>query len=238
MPPPASARTRAGHRRALLMAVFVVITLIATMIVFHWLPAQGVDLRVLSLSEEDVESVARSWAPWTAAASVTLMVLHSFLPLPAEVIAVANGMMFGPLIGVLVTWLGAMLGAVLAFALARYFGRPIVCALVPDRYSRTLDGWESRPAALLIARLLPVISFNLVNFGAGLARVAWWPFLWTTAVGILPLTVLSVVLGNRLFDATWEIAGVFIATAALFWLAVRQRGVQRLVRGLVRPTPR
>ena len=44
------------------------------------------------------------------------------------------------------------------------------------------------------ARLVPVISFNLINYAAGILHVSWWRFLWTTSLGILPITVASVVL--------------------------------------------
>jgi hypothetical protein len=48
------------------------------------------------------------------------MVAHSFVPLPAEIIAIANGMVFGAVVGSIITWTGAMLGAICAFALARW----------------------------------------------------------------------------------------------------------------------
>ena len=53
------------------------------------------------------------------------MILHSFVPFPAEQIAIANGMLFA-VWGTLVTWIGAMMGAALAFALARRYGKPLV----------------------------------------------------------------------------------------------------------------
>ena len=42
------------------------------------------------------------------------MVLHSFIPFPAEFLAIANGMVFGPVLGTVITWSGAMAGALLA----------------------------------------------------------------------------------------------------------------------------
>lgn len=128
------------------------------------------------------------------------MILHSFVPFPAELIAIANGMLFGLVWGTLVTWIGAMLGATLAFALARRFGRPLADRLVARR---AWTGAEALRACcdartLLLARLVPVISFNLINYAAGGLGVGWWPFLWTTGLGILPITVASGALGNRL----------------------------------------
>ena len=67
---------------------------------------------------------------WGIVGAVLLMVLHSFVPFPAELLPIANGMVFGPLLGVVVTWSGAMLGAVVAFALARLLGRPFVARFV------------------------------------------------------------------------------------------------------------
>ena len=38
----------------------------------------------------------RDWGMWGVAGSIGLMVAHSFLPFPAEIIACANGMVYGP----------------------------------------------------------------------------------------------------------------------------------------------
>jgi uncharacterized membrane protein YdjX (TVP38/TMEM64 family) len=58
---------------------------------------------------------------------------------------------------------------------------------------------------LLLARLVPVISFNLINYAAGVLGVGWWRFLWTTSLGILPITVASVALGNQLMGPMWNV---------------------------------
>ena len=65
-----------------------------------------------------------------------------------------------------------------------------------------------------------MIAFNLVNYAAGLTRVTWWTFTWTTALGILPMTVLMVVLGEQMREPVlkdWVFlisAGVLIAIVA------------------------
>ncbi len=58
---------------------------------------------------------------------------------------------------------------------------------------------ERGGTTLLIAvRLIPILPFSLVSYAAGAARVSVWRFLWTTAVGYLPITALSVYFGTRL----------------------------------------
>lgn len=186
----------------------------------------ALDLGDVEMSLDSVEALIRSWGMWSAAGSIAIMILHSFVPLPAEIIAMANGMVFGGFWGIVLTWTGAMLGAIISFALARWLGQPLVRRLVPARQWEALQSWEADQgaAALLVARLIPVISFNLINYAAGLAGVKWPVFLWTTAIGILPLTILSVVVGQQLMDApAWVWLAAALAVAALWIVGHRLR---------------
>lgn len=148
-------------------------------------------------SVQEIERLLEEWGAVAALVSIGLMIAHSFAPFPAEMLAVANGMLFGPVWGVVITWIGAMLGAWLAFALARTLGRPFVESMVPERRWHMLDRWSQRRggAMLLVSRLIPVISFNLINYAAGLTTISWWTFTWATGLGILPITILAVLTG-------------------------------------------
>jgi len=214
-PEPREARVE-GRTAALVALGFVLLLIVTAVGGWLWLRARGIDLG--SMSTADVETLVKSWAPWSWLGSIVLMVLHSFVPLPAEIIALANGMLFGPWWGVAVTWIGAMLGAVLAYGLARALGRPAVRGLIPARHWATLEAIPVRAGPLLVIRLMPVISFNLVNYAAGLLGVPWWRFLWTTALGILPIVVTMVMLGRELMAAPWWVWGAF-ALACLALLA-------------------
>lgn len=161
--------------------------------------------------------------------SMLLMVAHSFVPFPSEFIAIANGMVFGLIMGTIITWIGAMLGAILAFALARWFGRRFVEAVLPARYAATIDRWTEDQGVpiLLIVRFLPVVSFNLINYAAGLTSISWWTFLWTTGVGIVPLTFLMVFIGEEMMSGSWRLAlfliSAFVAVAMLSYVIMRKR---------------
>lgn len=224
-PEPARERRVEGRTAALAAAGLAVLLAAAAVAGWLWLRARGVDLA--SMSTADVEAMVRSWGPWTWLGSIALMVLHSFVPLPAEIIALANGMLFGPWWGVVITWVGAMLGAILAYGLARALGRPAVRGLLPARHWAKLDAIPVRAGPLLVIRLMPVISFNLVNYAAGLLGVPWWRFLWTTALGILPIAVTMVVLGRELMAAPWWIWGAFALVCLALLGLLRILGRQR-----------
>ena len=61
-------------------------------------------------------------------------------------------------------------------------------------------GWR----ILLIGRLIPIVPYNLVSFAAGATRVPLGRFTWTTAVGVMPLTALTALLGQRLQSPSFE----------------------------------
>ena len=141
----------------------------------------------------------RSLGAWGPLASIGLMIMHSFVPFPAEFLTIANGMVFGPFWGVAITWGGAMLGAYASFGLTRLYGRPFVAKKVNSSKLKKLDLWVQQQGAisLLLSRFIPLISFNLINYGAGLTKISWWTFTWTTGIGILPITIIMVTMGNN-----------------------------------------
>ena len=171
----------------------------------------------------------RSWGMWGIAGSIGLMVLHSFIPFPAEILAFANGILFGVFWGTVVTWIGAMLGASVAFGLARRFGRPLVERMVTEKHWQTVDRWAGRNGwqAVLVGRFIPVIAFNLINYAAGLTRISWWQFLWTTGVGILPMTLVMVVMGDSMEHFGWKSWAALSAAGVGLWLLLHWIGRRR-----------
>ncbi len=137
---------------------------------------------------------------WGYPLAVTLMAGVAVLPIPAEIPAAMNGMLFGPVMGIAVTWSGAMAGAWVSFELSRRFGRPLVERVLPTRYVGMADGAVRAVSwpGLLVARLIPAVAFTALNWGLGLTLCRRRTFLWTTALGIIPGTVLFVYTGEGL----------------------------------------
>ncbi|MEX0696206.1 MAG: TVP38/TMEM64 family protein [Dongiaceae bacterium] len=210
----------AFYRRARLAVALLLVLTLATGAVWAFALLGMMPLPGFELSAAAVEREILSWGAWGVGGSLLLMVLHSFVPFPAEFVAIANGMVYGPVWGTVITWTGAMLGAYLAFGLARWLGRPFVAAMVSERRRVGLDRWSRRQGGgvLLLSRLVPVISFNLINYAAGLTAVSWWTFTWATGLGILPLTVLMVTIGDRLWTAESEPWLWLAAAAVVGWL--------------------
>ena len=124
-------------------------------------------------------------------------------------------------------------------SLSRLFGRPFVEAMVTRRHWQRLDAWTGDNAAQMVffARFLPVISFNLVNYAAGLMRISWWTFGWTTGVGILPVTILMAAMGDQADKMPWQWWLVLLVAGTAGWLAIqRWRHRRRAEKAVARQT--
>ena len=171
-------------------------------------------------SIEEFERLIESWGAWGVFAAIGLMIVHSFIPFPAEFVAIANGMIYGTLWGTIITWVGAMLGAFLSFGLTRMLGRPFVKKMLSNNRLQTVDDWVAHHGGktLLLSRFIPVISFNLINYAAGLTRLSWWTFAWATGLGILPLTTIMVIMGDQMETLPWYAWGLLGAVGLALWL--------------------
>lgn len=174
------------------------------------------------LSMSDIEQFIAAAGYWGVAASIGLMVLHSFVPFPAEFVAIANGMVYGPIWGTVITWVGAMLGAFAAFGLARWLGRPLVRRVLAKRSVQRVDDWVANYGAgsLFFSRFIPVIAFNLINYAAALTKIPWWTFTWMTGLGILPLTTLMVVMGDQIEHLPWQTWLLLLGAGLALWVVV------------------
>ena len=138
-----------------------------------------------------------AWAPVVAA---LLMIFQALVaPLPAFVLTFANGLAFGTFWGGVLSLGSATLAAAISFWLARALGRGPVEALVGKAGLESADRWFERWGmyAVLVARLVPILSFDVISFAAGLSRMGFWGFLAATVVGAAPATFVYSYLGGR-----------------------------------------
>jgi len=108
-------------------------------------------------------------------------------PTPASVLTVTGGALFGVVGGSLLVLLGATLGAVLSFEIGRLLGRGAVSRFTKGRLGRVeqLLGHHGL-AAVIAVRLVPVVPFMAINYGAGLSAVSRRDYVLGTTVGMVP----------------------------------------------------
>jgi uncharacterized membrane protein YdjX (TVP38/TMEM64 family) len=166
------------------------------------------------------------YGAWAPLASIFLMIVQAVAaPVPAIFVAFANGLAFGVFWGGLLTVLGQTIAAAICFAIARALGRGPVEALAGKLGLEAADRWFSRWGArgILLTRLIPGISFDVVSYGAGLTGIGFAPFTIATAIGVAPQAFLYAYLIREsprsawlFYAASWLLVGV-IGTALFVW---------------------
>lgn len=211
----------------------VVIIVLAVLFVWQrpWLNALWQLYSVDSMVQ--VADYVRGFGVWTPAVSLLLMIAQTVVaPLPGSLVAAANGIVFGIWWGTLLSWLGGLLGGSLAFGIARWLGRDAVARLLGRAHLEAAEQFGTREGfwIVLVARLIPLVSFDLISYGAGLSSMSFGRFLLATAIGMLPGTFAWTALGHDLALAqtsAWRlslIALIFVGgiIGGRYWLR-RQR---------------
>jgi uncharacterized membrane protein YdjX (TVP38/TMEM64 family) len=128
---------------------------------------------------------------------IVYMIMFSVIP-SGSIIAIAGGMAFGMYLGTLYTTLGALLGSTTAFYIARLLGREAVEKILKGKLQRFEEGIEQRGfLIILILRLIPIIPFNVISYGAGLTKVKFVDYIVATMIGIIPGVIVFTNLGDK-----------------------------------------
>lgn len=118
---------------------------------------------------------------------------------PASVLTLGAGAIFGFVGGTIVVVIGATLGAGLAFLLARTVMRRRVERMTANNAKfRALDraiAGEGMKIVFLV-RLAVVFPFTYVNYAFGLTAIPLWRYVVATFFGIIPATAAAVFLSS------------------------------------------
>lgn len=169
---------------------------------------------------ESMRAFISKYGPWAMAVSALLMIFQSIVaPLPAFFITLTNANLFGWQLGAALSWSSAMAGAAVCFWIARALGRDVAVKLCTAKALKQIDEFFAKHGrgSVLIARLLPFISFDIVSYAAGLTSMDFWGFFIATGIGQLPATIVYSYVGGML---TGGAAMMFTGLLCLFALAI------------------
>jgi uncharacterized membrane protein YdjX (TVP38/TMEM64 family) len=164
------------------LSIILVICAVAVLLVFF--------LHRL-FSGERIQSFIESAGPWGPVVLIALLVIGLLtFTIPFTFGVIIAGTLYGALLGGVYAFIGSILAATIAFFFARYFRNHAGRLL--GEHSETLVRFQKRHVAsvVFIGRLLPVFSFEVISYGAGLTSISYTAYIIATAIGIiLPIAV-------------------------------------------------
>jgi uncharacterized membrane protein YdjX (TVP38/TMEM64 family) len=177
--------------------------------------------------ELGIELDAQSLRDWVQglgvvapAVYVGLVTFRQFLLIPSLLLLAAGGLVFGAKLGTLLGGLGIVLSALMGFTLARTLGREWLRVRMEarlgaiERHSRSLG-----PLMVALATAHPIGPMTPFHWGAGLASVAWLPFLAVVLVAGPTRAFLLSSLGASLAEPSsprfWLTTAILLAIVVL-----------------------
>lgn len=221
-----------GSMRFKLLAVIALLALLAAA---YWLMHETGALATILNEAALRDHITRldAWGPLIVIGLMVLAILVS--PIPSAPIALAAGAAYGHIWGTLYILLGAEIGALIAFGLARWLGGETLKRWFGERLSVGLLGSQNALMGIvLVSRLLPFISFDIISYAAGLTPLTFWRFALATLAGIIPASFLLAHFGGEM--ATGESDRIMLSVLALGGITLIPLAV-KLVRDRLRRPP-
>ena len=151
-------------------------------------------------------------------AFIAIYILSTIVFVPATILTLGAGVVFGVVWGSLYVFVGATLGAIAAFLIGRYLAR--------DWIGKKIEGNQKFVAIdqavahsgfkiVLLTRLSPLFPFNLLNYAFGITGVSFKEYA-LASIGMLPATVMYVYIGSLAGDVA-RIGSEDQSTDAIKW---------------------
>lgn len=181
--------------------VLAVIALLFLLAATYWL-LQATGTLAMILDGAALRERINQWGAWGPLLVIGLMLLAILVsPIPSAPIAMAAGAAFGQVWGTVYVLMGAEIGALTAFGLSRWLGGETMRRWFGERLSVGLLGSQNTLMGIvLVSRLLPFVSFDIVSYAAGLTVLSFWRFALATLVGIVPTSFLLAHFGSEMIS--------------------------------------
>ena len=215
----------AVHKKHRVMLLLVVLVGLVVLGVYHkrvW--DYLLELTAAFQSIDTARAYITSYGALAPVVSAVLMIFQSVIaPLPAFLITFANGTLFGFWWGSLLSWSSSMVGAALCFYIARCLGIQRITQLISQPAVEKANDFVEKYGtyAILIARLIPFISFDVISYFAGATRMRFLGFWIATGIGQMPATLVYSYLGESASPhIKWILFafGIVIAISIVKWL--------------------
>ena len=217
-------RVRTSRRYWAIAVAFVVVALLA--MAWRLTPLS----EWLALDRLVDMGVALRTHPWAPLAVMVIFVVAGLTFFPLSVLIVVMAIVYGPVLGPIYTLCGAALSAAATFAIGRRLGRETVRKVAGSRLNNLSRRLAKRGfLPVMIARLLPVGPYPIVNLVAGASHIGWGNFLIGTVLGLAPGVITTSVFIDRTLaairqpaPATFALLAVVVAAiVALVWVIRR-----------------
>lgn len=156
-------------------------------------------------TEERIQSILEDAGLWAPAIYILLWATLPIFLFPVPLLVVPSGYIFGTTMGVVYTLIGCAVNIVIMYYLAAKLARKPISELVEKKSNDKIKKIFFNPSGtsqgvFFIFRLIPLISYNLINYMAGILQIQFLPYFVLSLVGITPGIFAFIYLGEQIHD--------------------------------------
>jgi len=130
-----------------------------------------------------------------------LYIATSVILFPAALLSIAAGSIWGVMTGTILTVISAAISSIIPFFISRGLGNSFMDNLFKKNETLNVcDNFLSKNGVIsvLTMRLIPLFSWDLVNYGSGLCNIKFRDYLLATALGTIPGSLTYNLIGSQL----------------------------------------
>nr|XP_043610148.1 TVP38/TMEM64 family membrane protein slr0305-like [Erigeron canadensis] len=147
--------------------------------------------------------VKEDLGPWGPIVLAIAYIPLTVFVVPASVLTLGGGYLFGLPVGFVADSIGATLGATAAFLVGKTIGRSYVISKLkkyPKFQAIAIAIQRSGFKIVLLLRFVPLLPFNVLNYLLSVTPVPLWEYMLATWLGMMPITFVFVYIGTTLKD--------------------------------------
>ena len=151
--------------------------------------------------------------------TTALVLLSLSLPF-ALILGILSGIIFEPLKAIVLVSFSSSIAASVAMLISRYFFRDFLRERYSDQYESINNGFVRNGIYYLFAvRMTPIFPYFIINLLAGLTTIKIIPYYLTSQLGMLPMSIIIILLGRGLDEIILSNAKIDIEFLVLLSLA-------------------
>jgi uncharacterized membrane protein YdjX (TVP38/TMEM64 family) len=181
----------------------------------------------IELTPQGLRALLIPFGWWGGVILVGLIAAVLVVPIiPATILQVGAGVIFGPWVGFGLTLLADGIGALIGFGVARRWGKAVIRTKLSADEQVAFDALCQRitPMQMVVLRMLPGPAYTVISFAAGCSAMEWWRYVFFSLLGVVPALAMLTIAGDLSTSNPWLAAGVGVV------FVVVMIGLSRLVR--------
>lgn len=156
-------------------------------------------------TEERIQTILNDAGFWAPLIYILLWAILPIFLFPVPLLVVPSGYIFGTTWGVIYTLVGCAVNILIMYFLAAKLARKPISELVEKKSNDKIKQIFFNPSGtsqgvFFIFRLIPLISYNLINYMAGILEIRFLPYFLLSLVGITPGIFAFLYLGEQIHD--------------------------------------